>query len=177
MRLVLPWHRRSSYEPDAPARGVPQSPRWRVGLVCARMRNFLAGVIGDQSTCIHPFKRFYDVAASVSRAVEHDPLDRHAIHMGQSTYHVGSLDLALELRREDFQHSNLVSHDNHALSLANTFTYVATKHYPASRSTTTEQGRRGRCLWTESEIQPLGLNERLVRQFRTDRLHMRAIPG
>ncbi len=44
MRL-LPWHRRSSYEPDAPARGVPQSPRWRVGLVCARMRNFLAGVI------------------------------------------------------------------------------------------------------------------------------------
>ena len=32
----LPWHRRSSYEPDAPARGVPQSPRWRVGLVCAK---------------------------------------------------------------------------------------------------------------------------------------------
>src|SRR5208283_813318 len=44
-RAILPWHRRSSYEPDAPARGVPQSPRWRVGLVCARMRNFLAGVI------------------------------------------------------------------------------------------------------------------------------------
>ena len=43
--MLLPWHRRSSYEPDAPARGVPQSPRWRVGLVCARMRNFLAGVI------------------------------------------------------------------------------------------------------------------------------------
>src|SRR5208337_2896423 len=43
--MILPWHRRSSYEPDAPARGVPQSPRWRVGLVCARMRNFLAGVI------------------------------------------------------------------------------------------------------------------------------------
>ncbi len=33
---VLPWHRRSSYEPDAPARGVPQGPRWRVGLVCAK---------------------------------------------------------------------------------------------------------------------------------------------
>ena len=45
-RRLLPWHRRSSYEPDAPARGMPQSPRWRVGLVCARMRNFLAGVIG-----------------------------------------------------------------------------------------------------------------------------------
>src|SRR5208283_3062123 len=44
-KVILPWHRRSSYEPDAPARGVPQSPRWRVGLVCARMRNFLAGVI------------------------------------------------------------------------------------------------------------------------------------
>ena len=24
------------YVPDAPARGVPQSPRWRVGLVCAK---------------------------------------------------------------------------------------------------------------------------------------------
>ena len=45
---ILPWHRRSSYEPDAPARGVPQSPRWRVGLVCARMRNFLAGVISGK---------------------------------------------------------------------------------------------------------------------------------
>ncbi len=33
---ILPWHRRSSYEPDAPARVVPQSPRWRVGLVCAK---------------------------------------------------------------------------------------------------------------------------------------------
>ena len=33
---VLPWHRRSSYEPDGPARGVPQSPRWRVGLVCRK---------------------------------------------------------------------------------------------------------------------------------------------
>ena len=33
---LLAWHRRSSYEPDAPARGVPQSPRWRVGLVCAK---------------------------------------------------------------------------------------------------------------------------------------------
>ena len=42
---ILPWHRRSSYEPDAPAREVPQSPRWRIGLLCARMRNFLAGVI------------------------------------------------------------------------------------------------------------------------------------
>src|SRR5208283_2400036 len=47
---ILPWHRRSSYEPDAPARGVPQSPRWRVGLVCARMRNFLAGVIRPHPT-------------------------------------------------------------------------------------------------------------------------------
>src|SRR5271166_3353970 len=44
-KVILPWHRRSLYEPDAPARGVPQNPRWRVGLVCARMRNFLAGVI------------------------------------------------------------------------------------------------------------------------------------
>ena len=28
---LLPWHRRSSYEPDAPARGVPQSPRCASG--------------------------------------------------------------------------------------------------------------------------------------------------
>ncbi|MGB2608088.1 MAG: hypothetical protein WBC80_03880, partial [Isosphaeraceae bacterium] len=52
--LLLLWHRRSSYEPDAPARGVPQSPRWRVGLVCARMRNFLAGVM--------VFQQFDDVS-------------------------------------------------------------------------------------------------------------------
>ena len=52
--LQLPWHRRSSYEPDAPARGVPQSPRWRVGLVCARMRNFLAGVIAPIFGLNHP---------------------------------------------------------------------------------------------------------------------------
>ncbi len=51
---LLPWHRRSSYEPDAPARGVPQSPRWRVGLVCARMRNFLAGVIAPIFGLNHP---------------------------------------------------------------------------------------------------------------------------
>ena len=51
---ILPWHRRSSYEPDAPARGVPQSPRWRVGLVCARMRNFLAGVIAPILGLNHP---------------------------------------------------------------------------------------------------------------------------
>src|SRR5271165_1013325 len=61
MRLVLPWHRRSSYEPDAPARGVPQSPRWRVGLVCARMRNFLAGVI------FWPCERGQDVGSLTMR--------------------------------------------------------------------------------------------------------------
>ena len=54
LRELLPWHRRSSYEPDAPARGVPQSPRWRVGLVCARMRNFLAGVIAPIFGLNHP---------------------------------------------------------------------------------------------------------------------------
>ena len=54
VRELLPWHRRSSYEADAPARGVPQSPRWRVGLVCARMRNFLAGVIAPIFGLNHP---------------------------------------------------------------------------------------------------------------------------
>ncbi len=45
LRAYYPGTEEARYEPDAPARGVPQSPRWRVGLVCARMRNFLAGVI------------------------------------------------------------------------------------------------------------------------------------
>ena len=54
LRELLPWDRRSSYEPDASARGVPQSPRWRVGLVCARMRNFLAGVIAPIFGLNHP---------------------------------------------------------------------------------------------------------------------------
>src|SRR5271165_535298 len=69
---VLPWHRRSSYEPDAPARGVPQSPRWRVGLVCARMRNFLAGVISLPS-----FEQLlvFPLGDEVSRALE--PVEEH----------------------------------------------------------------------------------------------------
>ncbi len=33
------------YQPDAPAREKPADPRWRVGLVSARARIFLAGVI------------------------------------------------------------------------------------------------------------------------------------
>ena len=40
--------------PTAPARGVPQSPRWRVGLVRARMRNFLTGVILLDRQPLHP---------------------------------------------------------------------------------------------------------------------------
>ncbi len=38
------------YQPDAPAREKPADPRWRVGLVSARARIFLAGVIPGQRT-------------------------------------------------------------------------------------------------------------------------------
>ena len=38
------------YQPDAPAREKPADPRWRVGLVSARARIFLAGVIPQGSS-------------------------------------------------------------------------------------------------------------------------------
>ena len=43
--IYYPGTEEAHTNPTGPARGMPQSPRWRVGLVCARMRNFLAGVI------------------------------------------------------------------------------------------------------------------------------------
>ena len=33
------------YQPAAPARDPVRFPRWRIGLICSSMRNFLAGVI------------------------------------------------------------------------------------------------------------------------------------
>ena len=44
---LLPRHERTAYQPDARARDLGHSPRWRVGLVWGRMRNSLAGVMSD----------------------------------------------------------------------------------------------------------------------------------
>src|SRR5271157_3220435 len=45
-QLVTPAAKKVIYQPDAPARDPVRFPRWRVGLICSSMRNFLAGVIG-----------------------------------------------------------------------------------------------------------------------------------
>ena len=49
-RIITPAAKKVIYQPDAPARDPVRFPRWRVGLICSSMRNFLAGVIfpGDK---------------------------------------------------------------------------------------------------------------------------------
>src|SRR5208283_1791497 len=42
---ITPAAKKVIYQPDAPARDPVRFPRWRVGLICSSMRNFLAGVI------------------------------------------------------------------------------------------------------------------------------------
>ena len=44
-RSITPAAKKVIYQPDAPARDPVRFPRWRVGLICSSMRNFLAGVI------------------------------------------------------------------------------------------------------------------------------------
>ena len=42
---ITPAAKKVIYQPEAPARDPVRFPRWRVGLICSSMRNFLAGVI------------------------------------------------------------------------------------------------------------------------------------
>jgi hypothetical protein len=44
-RVITPATKKVIDQPDAPARDPVVSPRWRVGLLCGSMRNFLAGAI------------------------------------------------------------------------------------------------------------------------------------
>ena len=47
---ITPAAKKVIYQPKARARDPVHFPRWRVGLICSSMRNFLAGVIGaDES--------------------------------------------------------------------------------------------------------------------------------
>ena len=89
LRELLPWRRRSSYEPNARARGVPQSPRWHIGLVCARMRNFLAGVIAPIFGLNHP-----DSVNNLVRRV-----DRALARSSQLREDIGMIQRILEQRR------------------------------------------------------------------------------
>ncbi len=43
--LITPAAKKVIYQPEARARDPVRFPRWRVGLICSSMRNFLAGVI------------------------------------------------------------------------------------------------------------------------------------
>ena len=44
-RNITPAAKKVIYQPEARARDPVRFPRWRVGLICSSMRNFLAGVI------------------------------------------------------------------------------------------------------------------------------------
>ena len=44
--VITPAAKKVIYQPEARARDPVRFPRWRVGLICSSMRNFLAGVIG-----------------------------------------------------------------------------------------------------------------------------------
>jgi hypothetical protein len=44
---ITPAAKKVIYQPEARARDPVRFPRWRVGLICSSMRNFLAGVIVD----------------------------------------------------------------------------------------------------------------------------------
>jgi len=43
--VITPAAKKVTYQPEARARDPVRFPRWRVGLICSSMRNFLAGVI------------------------------------------------------------------------------------------------------------------------------------
>jgi hypothetical protein len=45
VELITPAAKKVIYQPEARARDPVRFPRWRVGLICSSMRNFLAGVI------------------------------------------------------------------------------------------------------------------------------------
>ena len=47
---ITPAAKKVIYQPEARARDPVRFPRWRVGLICSSMRNFLAGVISGWST-------------------------------------------------------------------------------------------------------------------------------
>ena len=69
-RAPIPTSAGPTYQPDAPARVPCDFPRWRVGLVCASVRIFLAGVIRLQ---VGPqLNRFTPYAAGVNEEKPHD---------------------------------------------------------------------------------------------------------
>jgi hypothetical protein len=46
---ITPAAKKVIYQPEARARDPVRFPRWRVGLICSSMRNFLAGVIARRN--------------------------------------------------------------------------------------------------------------------------------
>ena len=50
-RDITPAAKKVIYQPEARARDPVRFPRWRVGLICSSMRNFLAGVIDLSGDC------------------------------------------------------------------------------------------------------------------------------
>ena len=49
---ITPAAKKVIYQPEARVRDPVRFPRWRVGLICSSMRNFLAGVIILDATLV-----------------------------------------------------------------------------------------------------------------------------
>ena len=78
--------------------------------------------------------------------------------------------------REDLEHTQVISHDNHALGTAHAFAHVTAKTDLAKRCTSSERLHSGRGGVAESKIQPLLRDQCLAGQFGPLRQNVRAIP-
>ncbi len=88
---------------------------------------------------------------------------------------MGGLCLRLKLVSEDLEHTQIISHDNHALGTAHALVRVRAKtdHQLCTNSERLHSGRR---RFAESKIQPLLRDQCLGGQFGPLRQNVRAIP-
>src|SRR5208282_1538279 len=90
---------------------------------------------------ITPLQRSQNVPGGIAVAVEDDPLKPDLPLLSQSADRVGGLCLRLKLVSEDLEHTQVISHDNHALGTAHAFAHVTSKtdlaHHAPARSVCT----------------------------------------
>ena len=89
---------------------------------------------------------------------------------------MGGLCLRLKLVSEDLEHTQVISHDNHALGTAHAFARVTAKTGLPQSCTNSERLHSGRGGFAESKIQPLLRDQCLAGQFGPLRQNVRAIP-
>ena len=71
---ITPAAKKVIYQPEARARDPVRFPRWRVGLICSSMRNFLAGVILSRSAILRSnnllqlWNRYKDIVQGITNS-------------------------------------------------------------------------------------------------------------